>query len=250
MENHRIYAEKISIDGKAVKDFYDAQVEKAADPRGAVFLGNQDRSILEEKNAFTRERIIPKLKINQNTRILDLGCGVGRIAEMVLRECKFYCGVDFSQNMAEKARELCAGIVGSDAFSIHCMSITEAALSGAEFLGGPFDVIILSGVLMYLNDGEVEQVMHSLPTLLDKQGVVYLGNPVGIEKRLTLRDFPSKSFHADYSAIYRTVEEYMEFLKPLSQEGFSVVEQSYMPKFGETYTDTARYYMVIERQLG
>ena len=37
MENHRIYAEKISIDGDIVKNFYDAQAEKAIDPRGAVF---------------------------------------------------------------------------------------------------------------------------------------------------------------------------------------------------------------------
>lgn len=247
MENHRIYAEKISIDGDIVKNFYDAQAEKAIDPRGAVFLGNQDHAILEEKNAFTRDRIIPKLKINQNTRILDLGCGVGRIAEMVLPKCSFYCGVDFSKNMVEKARQLCAGLVDSNSFILHCMSITEAVSSGLKFLGGPFDVIILSGVLMYLNDEEVKQVIGSLPELLNKQSIVYWGDPVGLEKRLTLRDFPSKSFQADYSAIYRTAKEYMDFFDPLFRAGFSIMEQSYMPKFGETYTDTARYYMLIER---
>ncbi len=37
-----------------------------------------------KKNDFDREYIIPRLGITGDTHILDIGCGVGRIAEMIL----------------------------------------------------------------------------------------------------------------------------------------------------------------------
>ena len=247
MDNHRIYHNKIEIDSKAVQSFYNRQAEGASTPLGAVFLGSQDQSVLDEKNHYTKTVVIPKLRINRETRVLDLGCGIGRMAQFILPDCGFYCGVDFSEKMVESANVLCAAIAPAAAFQIHCLSVPEAVSLGNGFLGGPFEVVLLSGVLVYLNDSEVQQVIHALPELLAQQCVVYWGDPVGLGERLTLKDFPSASFQTEYSAIYRTVEEYMELFQPLFQAGFDIKEQQYMPRFGETYTDTGRYYMLLER---
>lgn len=247
MDKHRIYQDKITIDDGKVRGFYNRQASMAENPLGAAFLGEQDSAVLEEKNIYTKTNVIPKLQINRDTRILDLGCGVGRMAVFVLPQCGFYCGVDFSEKMVEKARSLCGSITKAAPFQIHCMSVMEAVLMKKELLGGPFEVVILSGVLMYLNDAEVQQIVQALPDLLAQKCVIYWGDPVGIGKRLTLNNYFSESFQMEYSAIYRTVEEYTELFQPLMKTGFSIKEQRYMPKFGETYTDTGRYYMLLER---
>ena len=248
MDNHRIYGNKVTIDTKVVKDFYNRQMEKADNPLGAVFLGSQDQAVLNEKNTYTRNTIIPKLDIKQDTRVLDLGCGIGRLAQEILPDCGFYCGVDFSERMVECARDLCTHIAPTERFKIHCLSMTEAVSAGNAVLGGPFGVVLLSGVLVYLNDSEVQKAVCMLSELLEKRCTIYWGDPVGLQKRLTLKDFPSESFQTDYSAIYRTVSEYLELFQPLFKAGFTITEQAYMPKFGETYTDTGRYYMLLHRE--
>lgn len=247
MDKHRIYQNKIAIDDAAVKDFYNQRAAMAEDPLGAVFLGKQDDTVLEEKNTYTEKNIIPKLKINHDTRVLDLGCGIGRMAAFILPRCGFYCGVDFSEKMVEKARKYCASISDAASFQIHCMSVSEAVLAKKELLGTPFNVTLLSGVLMYLNDNDVQQIMQALPTLMTQQCIIYWGDPVGLDKRLTLKNYFSDSFQTEYSAIYRTTEEYLELFRPLLRAGFTIKEQKYMPKFGDTYTDTGRYYMLLER---
>lgn len=248
MDKHRIYKNKVTIDTENVKDFYNRQLEKVSNPSGAVFLGNQDESILNEKNTYIKTEIIPRLPIKRDIRILDLGCGIGRMAQYILPRCGFYCGVDFSEKMVEAANVLCSQMASTDQFQIHCMSITDAVSKGSTFLGGPFGIILLSGVLIYLNDAEVEQVIRLLPGLLEKRCTIYWADPVGLQKRLTLKDFPSEALQTDYNAIYRTTSEYMELFEPLLQAGFTITKQTYMPKFGETYTDTARYYILLQRE--
>ena len=65
MDNHRIYGNKVTIDTKVVKDFYNRQMEKADNPLGAVFLGSQDQAVLNEKNTYTRNTIIPNLILSR-----------------------------------------------------------------------------------------------------------------------------------------------------------------------------------------
>ncbi len=115
-------------------------------------------------------------------------------------------------------------------------------------MGGKiFDLVILSGVLMYLNDSDVTKVFDALPNLLAEHCTIYSGEPVGLETRLTLSDFPSEALQTSYNAIYRTTGEYLTFFAPLINDGFSVIKSEFMPKFGEHYTDTGRHYMILRR---
>ena len=56
-----------------------------------------------------------------------------------------------------------------------------------------------------------------------------------------------KSNNKDTKVNKVTTEEYLELFRPLLRAGFTIKEQKYMPKFGDTYTDTGRYYMLLER---
>ncbi len=245
MDKRRIYGEKVAIDTDKVRGFYNRQVAASGFRMGSVFLGNQSSEILEQKNSYCRDYIFPMLDVRNHTRVLDLGCGIGRWAEFILPDCGHYCGVDFSDEMIREAEQTCNQRGGS--FQLHCMSVADAATQDTTFYGGMFHLVIISGVLMYLNDPDVERIFCCLPNLLAEHCVVYSAEPIGLERRLTLSNFPSQTFHTEYSAIYRTQEEYDAFFAPLIESGFSIFRREPMPKFGEHYTDTARCYTLLRR---
>lgn len=245
MNEQRIYDKMVAIDTRKVKSFYNQQAAKPQDKRSAVFLGSQSPDILEQKDSYWRDHILPLLGVGKDTRVLDLGCGNGRLAEFMLPSCGHYCGVDFSDEMIKGAEQTCNRQGGS--FQIHCMSVVDAVAQEVAFYGGAFDLVIISGVLMYLNDPDVERIFQCLPGLLTEKCTLFVGDPVGLGRRMTLNDFPSETLHTDYSAIYRTPVEYSAFFAPLMDIGLNVIKSEFMPKFGEQYTDTARHYTILRR---
>lgn len=246
--NGRIYGEKTSIDMGQVKDFYNRRAGTVKDKVGAVLLGSQNPDILEQKNSFERNYIAPLLNIGQNTRILDLGCGVGRWAEFVLPQCGFYFGIDFSEEMVKIAQKTCSDMFPAESkYKLSCMPLLDAVTKSPDYYGGKFGAVICAGVFMYINDETINQIFHRIPGLLEEQCTIFFTEPVGIKERLTLKEFASDALQASYNAIYRTPEEYVELYEPLLQAGFSIERQKYCPTFGETYTDTGRYFMILKR---
>jgi SAM-dependent methyltransferase len=83
----------------------------------------------------------------QAPRLLDVGCGSGRIGEFVLQAgASHYVGVDFSEPMIELARARLAP------YSDRIELLTEDFLKAS--LEGPFDVILGLGLFDYLPDPE------------------------------------------------------------------------------------------------
>ena len=71
----------------------------------------------------------------------------------------------------------------------------------------PFDIIIFSGVLMYINDEDIKLVFEELNRVGADDKKLFIMEPVShIESRLTLKDFYSEGLEADYNAIYKSLE--------------------------------------------
>lgn len=246
MDENRIYGQKSLIDTKQVQNFYDKRATtSASEDISAVLLGNQDPKFLSRRNTYDKEYIFPMLEIGPETRVLDIGCGIGRWAGFILPNCQFYCGVDFSSEMVRVATQVCQRCGGN--FALHCMSALETVSQNADFYGGQFDVAIASGVLMYINDSDVMKIFQRIPRLMAKHCTIYSAEPVGLKERLTLNEFPSEALQTSYSAIYRTVEEYMELYTPLFENGFSVMKQEFRPKMGDHHSDTGRHHFILRR---
>ena len=76
---------------------------------------------------------------------------------------------------------------------------------------------------MYINDDILKKCLAKLPALLAPSAILYISEPIAMEKRLTLNRFYSEELVAEYSAIYRTREEYDGLFAPLYAEGFQIV---------------------------
>lgn len=94
-----------------------------------------------------RNLAVETVRRYQAPRVLDVGCGSGRIGEFVLGAgAGHYVGVDFSEPMIELARARLAP------FTDRVELLTEDFLKAQ--LEGPFDVILAVGLFDYLPNPE------------------------------------------------------------------------------------------------
>ena len=70
-----------------------------------------------------------------------------------------------------------------------------------------YNLVIITGVLMYINDNELKNVFETINSFNPQY--IYIQESVCLlNERLTLKNFYSEELKTDYSAIYRTSEEY------------------------------------------
>jgi SAM-dependent methyltransferase len=124
-------------------------------------------------------------------RVLDVGCGAGAWAETFGKRYSAVVGIEQSPLMVMAARE------------------RVAALPNVKILGGdvrtdlpegPFDLIFVGGLCMYLNDADVVALLRSLRGRLSKRGSILLRESTVPKARSMAR--------GEYQAVYRSVTLY------------------------------------------
>lgn len=249
---NRIYGEKVSVSTEVVKAFWRERASMYEEKGiNATICGDQNLETALKETEFDRDQIIPRLGITKDSRVLDMGCGIGRFAKMILPQCGYYCGVDYTEGMIQVTEQVCRGIRAENPqageFSLRHMSVSEAAEQEPAALGGPFDIFIMWSIGMYMNDADLEHTLQLAPRLMKEHATVLLQDSMGLGKRLTLDQFPSEALQSPYSAIYRTKEEYAKLYSPLLEAGFSYVEEAQLPDFGNAYSDSERRFCILKR---
>ncbi len=134
------------------RDFYDAFAASFAASRGASEPG--------------LERLLKALPAG--SRVLDLGCGQGRVAGLLPPSCN-YTGVDFSAGMLAEARRRApqARFVQAD--------LLEAGWE--DVAGAPWDFVLLRAVLHHIPAYQVRlHLVQRAARLLAPQGTLALAN--------------------------------------------------------------------------
>lgn len=118
-----------------------------------------DRSRFQHVAAIVRE-FVPA----RDSRILEIGCAAGGLLN-VLREMGYtqLAGVDPSPACAEAARRL------------HGLNVSAATLNGLAPADGPWDFLILGGVLEHIRD--LDGAVRKLAALIPTGGRVFLAVP-------------------------------------------------------------------------
>ncbi len=250
MSNHRVYSEKLDINTQNTMNFYNDRAKRAASmdcPYTAVLLGDQNPKHAEQWDVFEKEHILPQLKLDENSCVLEIGCGMGRWAETVIPMVKCYRGVDFSSGMIETAKSRCV-FEGRDYDFINASF--QQTVSNPDMFGGiKFDRVIIGGVCMYINDSDMNMCISGLTGLLSEHCRMFLTETVAVETRLTLDECPSEALKTTYDVIYRTPAEYNEYYKSLLDNGFIVKVQDYLPHLNNeaAFSETDRWYSIFER---
>lgn len=243
----RITDQKVDIEYHKTKEFYDYRAGHYNEEHPYLATMCQDRhpEIAEQRNQIEIAQILPLLNLNQQARVLDLGCGVGRWADAISEDIVYYLGCDFSEQMIKIAKLRNK----KRNFDFYVVSATEAEEYCKKQNISAFSHIIISGVLMYLNDVDVITILQSLSTLALPGATVYIREPMGIEARLTLKDFYSEELQHDYNTIYRTREEYRDMLGMYAPD-FKISAHGAM--FEQTALnnrkETAQFYFILHKE--
>ena len=251
MDNlHRIYERKKEIDTDAVREFYDKRArqfnQSAKTGKGSLYATvSLSEQIAVKRDVMEKETIIPLLNIQKTDSILDIGCGVGRWAESVIPLCYQYVGADYSAEMIK----CCNNRFKDKGGHIRFVNTSVQELPESEFVKGIFfDIVLLIGTAIYINDQDLERLFQNVAGLLSKGGRFYIRETIGIGKRLTLDGIWSQALDSNYSAVYRTREEYLDMLNPILAVS-DLLDERIVSAFDDpAKPDTTRWYAVLRKK--
>lgn len=236
------------INYSETQGFFDARAKKYNEnnPYSVTMYQDNNPELVKERNNEETKRLKPLLKLNRDSRILDVACGIGRWSDAIDVEIDEYCGIDFCHEFIELAKER-----NKNSNRLFFASSSTELASCMEKEGkNDFNRILLIGSLMYLNDDDVMDTLTQIEKLCDEHAIICVREPIGIGERLTLKEQFSEELQDNYNAIYRTQIELEElFKRTIINKGFSITQRDYMYKQEELNNrkETTQFFWILER---
>ena len=208
------------IDPSKVKRFWEgraAVVGKVAFESVANL--EQDQSNLKLKIDDETKKVFEWLPDVAGMSVLDLGAGVGqwtfRFAE---RGAGHVLAVEYAQGLAE---------VGAAEAKRRGADQIQFLVSSAEEFDTlqTFDLVYISGLFVYLNDDQANQLLDRLIRFVRPGGLLMVRDGTGVMKRYEINDRFSEHLGERYSATYRTRDDYVA---SITRRGFELVRDENM----------------------
>jgi len=147
------------------KDFWDA---KASTTQGAFIAvdGSANEHVLQLTGAYSARQVATALNLSKTDRVLELGCGVGRIGQLLAPQVAHWEGADISANMIGVARER-LGTHGNVGFT-ELMRTSLAPLPDASF-----DKAYSVAVFIHMDKEDFYLYLEELARVVKPGGLVY-----------------------------------------------------------------------------
>lgn len=228
----RVYTDKINIDNNSTKEFWQKRANNINNLQ-TVLLGSDntgsEQNIRNENEKRIVEKIVEKI---QNPGILDIGCGIGRWAENLQNKFEYYVGVDFSEGFINYASKKFTNFSNVKFYNNSILNLDK------DILTSRFNLIICTGI----NDENISNIFKAFRQVSPEY--LYIQESISLmEGRLTLNKFESKDLKTDYSAIYRTKQEYEEYFKT---NAFNIIKTDLLldNKSGAREETNAQYWIL------
>ena len=212
----RIYNKKEEINSKKVQKFFEDRFCKENPLASVMVRGDSTDDIAYKRNEKEKALLLKLMNFTTSISIFDIGCGCGRWVENLKPYIKYYDGIDFCNQYIVMASEYYKDLRNIKFYRMDAVNLDISKLKDQ------YDLIILNGICMYLNDIDLKKMFSTLISYIGETGKIYLRESVSIAgKRLTLKDFYSKELKSEYNAIYRMPTEYEDLISNLSLKIFS-----------------------------
>lgn len=244
----RIKDEIETIDYVHTKGFFERRANKYNEnnPYSVTMYQDNNPDLVEKRNTYETERLIRLLQLDGNNTILDLACGIGRWADAIQSNMKSYVGIDFSPELIEIARKRKHD--PSVRFIVGSVTELDSLIESDQH----FNRVLNIGLFPYLNDADISKLAVTIEKHCDQNALICIREPVGINSRLTLKDFYSSELDDYYNAIYRTRGELVELIAPaLIDKGFLIEKEGFLfeDESLNNRKETAQYYFILKRHF-
>lgn len=237
----RIYGDKANIDVGHVKDFFNKRASLVKDDDILTATMYQPKDNSEKRNAMEKELFLRLFDLKKTDKVIEVGCGAGRWARNLHDRIEEYLGIDYSEKLIKHAVKQ----NNLDNVKFQVMSASDIRVKDL-LVRPPFDIVIVSGLMIYMNDDELLRMARSISSF--ESAALYIKEPVSlIGERLTLRDFFSEDLCSEYNAIYRTPAEMETIFGCL--EGLELVNtgKAYSEEL-QKHKETEHRYFVFRRK--
>jgi len=134
--------------------------------------------------------------VGDSGKVLDVGYGAGAWVEIFANRYAGVVGIERSQLMVEAGRIRVAHMANADIIS---------GDGRKDLPDGPFNLIFVGGLFMYLNDSDAMALLEALKKRLRTEGVIIL-------RESTVRTGVLLA-KGEYQAIYRSVDSYRQLFQ-------------------------------------
>lgn len=151
----------------------------SATPEAAMLAvdGSASEDVLARSGRWTARQVAAALDLKAGDRVLELGCGVGRIGRELAGHCAEWHGTDISRNMLESAAVRLEGIANA-----HLHKLERTSLEA--FADESFDKVYCVAVFIHMDKEDQFLYLREIARVLAPGGVAYLeawnlASPVG-----------------------------------------------------------------------
>jgi ubiquinone/menaquinone biosynthesis C-methylase UbiE len=209
------------------KAFWD---DKASTTTGALIAvdGSASEETARLTGAYTAKQVTSALDLKPTDRVLELGCGVGRIGLEIAPKVAYWEGADISQNMLDVARSRLAGQRN--------VGFTELKRSRLDGLAdASFDKAYCVAVFIHMDKEDFFLYLEELARVLKPGGVLFfdtwnLASTVGWRRFMLEVEQHRNADHALRKDVARnqfsTPEEVRAFLKAAGFDTMLVMSDS------------------------
>jgi 2-polyprenyl-3-methyl-5-hydroxy-6-metoxy-1,4-benzoquinol methylase len=209
----RYIDKNIEINQENVKDFFRQRANKISEGNEvltSVLYQDSNPELAIQRNKQEKETLKKLIKLNNDNCVLDIGCGIGRWAEFFYNQnVKSYHGIDFMEEFINYAR---TNYTYNENYTYQVLDVSKL---NKNILNNykEYNVIMISGVLVYLNDDILKLILLEINKLCSDNCLFIIREPISINGRLTLKNIESDELKQTYNAIYRTVDELELFFR-------------------------------------
>jgi ubiquinone/menaquinone biosynthesis C-methylase UbiE len=166
---HRLFSDRVSI------DYWDTVYDRGD------FLG-----VCYRKRMRQALSCLDSSNLVKNSKILDVGCGAGKLVKEVADRGYEVLGMDFSYNMIRKADATCNVDDKSH------IKFLQGDIESLPFKDSVFDVVLCLGVVTYLRSEK--KALHEMSRVLKSGGTLILSilNKVSLAKCIDILAFAKR----------------------------------------------------------